>query len=132
MNCSFISSLIKTNIKLFASGLLKEEFSLDNGSGIFLSPKCYLMEDRATGESKRALKGINSKTDIQYEDFVGALYNNSNVMRDQNRLRRHRTQYSMELQTNHKKALNSIYYKMKVSDDFVSCSPHTDQNGEFL
>ena len=90
------------------------------------------MEDKATGESKRALKGINSGTDIQYEDFVDALYNNSNVMRDQNRLRRHRTQYSMELQTNNKKALNSIYYKMKVSDDFVSCSPHTDQNGEFL
>ena len=120
------------NIELFDSGLLKEEFRLDNGAGIFLSPKCYFMEDTISGQVKKALKGINSGTDIRYEHFVNTLYNNSSIMREQNRLRRHRTQYSMELQSNIKKSLNSIYYKMKVSEDFVSCSPHTNQNGEFL
>ena len=120
------------NIELFVSGLLKEEFRLNNGAGVFLSPKCYFMEDTVSGQVKKALKGINSGTDIRYEHFVNTLYNNSSIMREQNRLRRHRTQYSMELQSNIKKSLNSIYYKMKVSEDFVSCSPHTNQNGEFL
>ena len=129
----FIITLIEyLNIELFVSGLLKEEFRLNNGAGVFLSPKCYFMEDTVSGQVKKALKGINSGTDIRYENFVDTLYNNSSIMREQNRLRRHRTQYSMELQSNIKKSLNSIYYKMKVSDDFVSCSPHTNQNGEFL
>ena len=120
------------NIEIFDSGLLKEEFRLDNGAGVFLSPKCYFMEDKISGQVKKALKGINSQTNIRYENFIDTLYNNSSIMREQNRLRRHRTQYSMELQSNIKKSLNSIYYKMKVSDDFISCSPHTNQNGEFL
>jgi len=120
------------NTELCDSGLLKEEFRLDNGAGVFLSPKCYFMEDKISGQVKKALKGINSQTDIRYEHFIDTLYNNSSIMREQNRLRRHRTQYSMELQSNIKKSLNSIYYKMKVSDDFISCSPHTNQNGEFL
>ena len=105
---------------------------MTNGGGVFLSPKCYLMEDKSSGQSKKALKGVHSETTIKYDDFVDVLYNNSTVMREQIRLRRHKDNYAMELQSNTKKSLNSIYYKMKVSEDFVSCSPHKDQNGDFL
>lgn len=90
------------------------------------------MEDRASGQVKKALKGVHSQTDITHENFLDALYNNSNVEREQIRLQRHRTQYSMELKSNIKKSLNSVYFKQKVSDDFLSCSPHTDSNGEYL
>ena len=90
------------------------------------------MEDKVSGQTKKALKGVNSETDIVYEDFVDALYDNTNVLREQTRMRRHRTEYSMEIQTNIKKSLNSVYYKQKVSDDFVTCTPHTNPEGEYL
>ena len=117
---------------MFFLGLLKEEFKLENGSAVFLSPKCYWMEDKASGQLKKAMKGVNANTPITYEDFLDSLYNNSNKLTEQIRLRRHRNNYSMELQSNIKKSLNSVYYKMKVSEDFISCSPHTDKDGNYL
>ena len=105
---------------------------MSNGSAIFLSPKCYLMEDRTTGECKKALKGIHCETLLQYEDFIDVLYNNSTVMRDQTRLRRNLKKYTVQLQREKKRALNSIYYKFKISSDFITCSPHTDEHGHYL
>ena len=90
------------------------------------------MEDEASGKIKTALKGVSAETDINCEHFIDAIYENRNILREQTRLRRHRTQYSMELQRNLKRSVNSVYYKMKVSSDFISCTPHTDSNGEFL
>lgn len=113
-------------------GLLKDEFSISKGSAIFLSPKCYYMEDKTTGECKKALKGIHSQTMLQYDDFIDVLYNNSTVMRDQTRLRRNLKKFTVHLQREKKRALNSVYYKFKISSDFITCSPHTDEHGQYL
>lgn len=113
-------------------GLLKEEFSIQSGSAVFLSPKCYIMEDQTSGATKKALKGIHSQTMIELNDFVDVLYNNSTVMRDQTRFRRNLKKFTVQLQSEKKRALNSIYFKLKVSDDFLTCSPHTDENGKYL
>lgn len=90
------------------------------------------MEDKQSGQVKKALKGVHSQTDIEYDDFVNALYQNKNIQREQIRLQRHPKNYSMELKSNIKKTLNSVYYKMRVSEDFVNCYPHTNEEGKYL
>jgi len=90
------------------------------------------MEDKDSGQVKKALKGIHSGTMIEYDDFVEVLYNNSTVMRDQTRLKRNLKKFTVQLQNEKKKALNSVYFKLKVSDDFITCSPHTDEHGNYL
>ena len=112
--------------------MLKEEFSIDKGRAIFLSPKCYLMHDSTSGQMKKALKGIHSETLIDDQDFIEVLYNNSNIMRDQTRFRRNLKQFTVQMQKQKKRALNSVYFKLRVSDDFLACSPHVDSNGEYL
>ena len=90
------------------------------------------MTDQVSGQVKKALKGVHNETEIAYKDFLDALYNNSKVIRDQTSLRRNLKKFTMQLQKEKKKAINSVYYKFKVSDDFITCSPHTDINGEYL
>ena len=97
-----------------------------------MSPKCYIMEDKESGQVKKALKGIHSETMIEFDDFVDVLYNNSAVMRNQTRLRRNLKKFTVQLQSEKKKALNSVYFKLKVSKDFITCSPHTDEHGNYL
>ena len=90
------------------------------------------MEDKDSGKLKKALKGICSGTNLKYEDFLDVLYHNTKVMREQTRLRRDLKKSTVHMQKEQKRALSSIYYKLKVSDDFLSCSPHTDQNGDYM
>ena len=90
------------------------------------------MENKATGQVKKALKGVHSRTLLEYEDFIDVLYNNSTVMRDQTQLRRNPKKFAIQLQRGKKRALNSVYYKFKISADFINCSPHTDENGQYL
>ena len=111
---------------------MKEEFSIQSGSAVFLSPKCYIMEDQTSGATKKALKGIHSQTMITLDDFLDVLYNNNTVMRDQTRLKRNLKKFTVQLQREKKRALNSVYFKLRVSDDFITCSPHIDENGDFL
>ena len=73
---------------------------------------------------KRALKGINDKTKITREEFLSSLYQNKIIRKDQNRLKRDLKKFKFATVKETKKALNSVYYKMKVSDDFISCAPH--------
>ena len=122
----------KFESNIFFSGLLKEEFSIQRGSAVFLSPKCYIMHDETSGEMKKALKGIHSETMIDVRDFIEVLYNNSNLMRDQTRLRRNLKKFTVQLQREKKRALNSVYFKLRVSDDFLICSPHIDENGQYM
>ena len=75
---------------------------------------------------KRALKGVNHSTVVSKQDFIDALYDNKViVMRRQVRLKRDQKLFKMKLVEEDRRALNAIYYKMKVSDDFISCLPHT-------
>ena len=108
-------------------GLLKSEFSIKSGTAVFLSPKCYLIDsgdhDNPDG-IKRALKGINDETSVTREEFLDSLYQNDVVRKRQIRLKRDLKKFKFSTIAETKKALNSVYYKMKVSDDFLSCSPH--------
>ena len=90
------------------------------------------MEDKSTGKVKKALKGVHSRTLLEYEDFIDVLYNNSTVLRDQTQLRRNPKKFTVQLQRGQKRALNSVYYKFKISPDFITCSPHTDEHGYYL
>ena len=100
---------------------------MKSGTAVFLSPKCYLLDsgdhDSPDGV-KRALKGINDKTKITREEFLSSLYQNKIIRKDQNRLKRDLKKFKFATVKETKKALNSVYYKMKVSDDFISCAPH--------
>ena len=91
-----------------------------------------MMEDQAAGKVKKALKGVHSRTLLEYEDFLDVLYNNSTVMREQTQLRRNPKKFTIQLQRGKKRALNSVYYKFKISPDFITCSPHTDKHGNYL
>ena len=73
---------------------------------------------------KRALKGINDETNITREEFLNSLYQNEVIKKRQIRLKRDLKKLKFSTVAETKKALNSVYYKMKVSDDFLSCSPH--------
>ena len=84
------------------------------------------------GKIKKALKGVHVRTDLDKEDFVNALYNNKAVLRKQIRLRRDPKKYRIRLQEENKKALNALYYKMKVNSNFVTCTPHKDPNNQYL
>ena len=91
-----------------------------------------MMHDASSGQTKKALKGVNPGTLIDVQDFIEVLYNNSNIMRDQTSFRRNSKKFTVQLQKQKKRALNSVYFKLRVSDDFITCSPHVDLNGEFL
>ena len=90
------------------------------------------MQDESSANVKKALKGVHVRTNLSREDFLHVLYHNSVVMRKQVRLRRDPQRYTVRLQEEQKKALNAIYYKMKISDNFISCSPHTDADSNYL
>ena len=81
-------------------------------------------EDDNPDGVKRALKGINDETNITREEFLNSLYQNELVKKRQIRLKRDLKKLKFSTVAETKKALNSVYYKMKVSDDFLSCSPH--------
>ena len=100
---------------------------MTTGSAIFLSPKCYLLDSGNTDNAdgvKRALKGINDKTHISRDEFLSSLYGNTVIKKQQNRLKRDLKKFKFSTVCETKKALNSIYYMMQVSEDFLSCSPH--------
>ena len=121
------SFLVSTHQSKSILGLLKSEFSMTSGSAIFLSPKCYLMhngDDNDEKGTKRALKGVNHSTNVSREDFIDALYENKIAVRRQVRFKRDPKVFKTRLVEEQRRALNPIYYKMKVSDDFVTCAPH--------
>ena len=100
---------------------------MKSGSGIFLSPKCYLMDNGDENDpdgTKRALKGVNHGTNVSRQDFLDALYNNTIAMRRQVRFKRDPKVFKMRLVEEQRRALNSIYYKFKVDDNMVTCTPH--------
>ena len=100
---------------------------MESGSAIFLSPKCYLLDNGNPNDangSKRALKGVHHETVLTRQDFLDSLYENRIIVKRQVRLRRHQKAFKMRLIEEHKKALNSVYYKFKVCDDLITCVPH--------
>ena len=106
---------------------MKSEFEMTSGSAIFLSPKCYLMDNGIPNDPhgvKRALKGISEKTVLDKADFLTALYENQTVIKPQMRMKRDTKSCKIRIVEERKKSLNSIYYKMKLSDDYLSCTPH--------
>ena len=90
------------------------------------------MADEESCIEKKALKGVNIQTQLDIKDFIATLYNNITVNREQIRLRRNLKSYKFELQKLTKRSLNAVFFKMKVSNNFVLCSPHVNANSEYL
>ena len=108
-------------------GLLKTEFAIKSGIALFMSPKCYFMDDedpKSCDGVKKALKGIHNATEVTKEEFLSALHQNKVIMKKQIRLRKDLKKSKFCTIEETKKAVNSVYYKMKVSEDFITCSPH--------
>ena len=111
--------------------MLKQEFKITNGSFVALSNKCYHLYDEDARVVKTALKGISRDNDISHQDFLQVLYQNRLLRRDQVRFQYSKQRDMMTMVSQKKKALNSVYTKMCVGDDFVSVQP-LSLNGSFL
>ena len=74
--------------------------------------------------SSNCIKGIHNETKITREEFLKCLYENKPIDKEQTRLRRDLTKFKFCVVKEQKKALNALYYKMKVSDDFLSVKPY--------
>jgi len=77
---------------------------------------------------KRALKGIHRDSKLEEQDFLGCLYENDQVLRDQYSFRIRNDSKNIDLIKNKKLALNNTYYKMRVHTDRVTCTPLTKEN----
>ena len=100
---------------------------MNSGTAVFLSPKCYLMDNGKPNDPnrvKRALKGINEKTMLNREDFLASLYQNQSIVKPQTRMKRDQKSSKIRIIEENKKSLNSVYYKMRLSEDLLSCRPH--------
>ena len=90
------------------------------------------MSDPECGNVKKALKGVHIQTQLDIKDFINTLYDNATITRQQTRLRRDLKAYKFELLCQTKRSLNPVFFKMRVSDNLIGCSPHVDQNLEYL
>ena len=90
------------------------------------------MADQESRNVKKALKGVHIQTQFDIKDFINTLYNNATINRNQTRLRRDLKAYKFELLCQTKRSLNPVFFKMRVSDNLICCSPHVDQNLEYL
>ena len=100
---------------------------MTSGTMVFLSPKCYIMDNGVPNDPngvKRALKGISEKTVLDKSDFLDVLYQNQEIIKPQMRMKRDRKTCKIRIVQEQKKSLNAVYYKMKLSNDFLSCEPH--------
>ena len=111
--------------------MLKCEFSIRRGSLVALSNKCYHLYDEEQKTFKSALKGISRQSEICHQDFLEVLYKDHLLTRDQVRFQYDKKRDMMTLVSQRKKALNSVYTKMRVMDDHVSVQP-LSKNGSFL
>ena len=111
--------------------MLKCEFRIRNGSFIALSNKCYHLYDEDKQVKKSALKGISKETQISHSDFLEVLYKDRFLTQDQVRFQYNKKRGIMVMVSQRKKALNSVYTKMKVKNDLVSIEP-LSLNGLFL
>lgn len=130
---------LKNNFFDHFLGLLKIEEEIDQGSLVALSPKCYNLtgssmvpindgQSKEVFKVKRALKGIHRDSKLEEQDFLGCLYENDQVLRDQYSFRIRNDSKNIDLIKNKKIALNNTYYKMRVHTDRVTCTPLTKEN----
>ena len=113
-------------------GLWKEEYSITDGSAIFLSPKCYSIKDNTLigpKTTKFATKGIHVNDDaLDFQHFFDSLYSNQLIHLKQANLRMLRKEKQMALIETTKSALNNVFTKLRVSSDNVTISPLTLNN----
>ena len=66
---------------------------------------------------------FQNQIQISHETFIDALFNSTEVIRDQYRLQIRHKESQIDLVKNKKLALNDVYLKFAVSEDKVTCSP---------
>ena len=96
-----------------------------------MSPKCYSLYCRNNNEVKRGLKGVNKLTKIEHQAFEHALYSNDMHTVSQARFSYNRQTAKLNLITQQKNALNTLYTKFRVLDNNVQIEP-LSRDGEFI
>ena len=102
-------------------GLLKREYACSRGKYFGLSPKCYHISDGTN--IKRSNKGTPRAINMAEKEFEAALFGTERIKKQFNQIvtdKKHGTKCTREIT---KKALNSVYLKLKVRDDLISISP---------
>ena len=112
-------------------GLFKNEAVVTDGSFVALSSKCYSLKDNLSNQSKQATKGIQNSDDIHHELFLSSLYENTDVFSNQTRMNYSKKHGTMAIIQQRKRALNNIFTKLDVKDDWVTIEP-LKKNGKFV
>ena len=86
------------------------------------SPKCYFIN--SDSGVKRSCKGTPKYIELSSEDYLRALFQNEIKQAEYNRISADKRYGSAVTRKIKKKALNSVYIKMKVHDDLVQVSSH--------
>ena len=104
-------------------GLFKDEAIVTDGSFVALSSKCYSLKDNLSNQSKKATKGIHNTDEIHHELFLSSLYENKAIFAKQTRMNFNKPHGTMAIIEQRKRALNNIFTKLDVKDDWVTIEP---------
>ena len=112
-------------------GLFKDEAVVTDGSFVALSSKCYSLKDNILNQTKQATKGIRNSKEIRHEHFLSSLYENNEVFSNQTRMNFSKPHGTMAIIQQRKRALNNIFTKLDVTDDWVTIQP-LKKNKKFI
>ena len=91
-----------------------------------MTSKSYLAYDEDEDKQKRSSKGIPHRINLRLEQYRNTLYNGDperhTVTMKSLRLSR---EGKMARYTMQKKGLSDLFYKMRIADDAITCSPLT-------
>ena len=89
------------------------------------------MFNRDNDSTKRAMKGVRNTSEIDHDSYLHTLYSNSTNYASDIRMNFIKKYGTMAILETRKRALNSVFTKMRVLDDSVTILP-LQQNNELL
>ena len=102
-------------------GLLKREYGCSRGKFYGLSPKCYHISDGTS--IKRSNKGTPKHINLSEKEFENALFGFDEVKKTFSQITTNKKLGTNCTKSVTKRALNSVYLKMRVADDLISVTP---------
>ena len=106
------------------------EFQFLKGRFIALGPKTYYSINLESMDVKMGSKGIPHNENLLLEDFLKMLYSNDSHFVTLRSLRLNRNR-EMARTTLEKRGLSNIFFKFRLEDDGITCTPLT-RNNEYL
>jgi hypothetical protein len=111
----------------FLYTLINSIFILLILSNLFLSPKCYIVNNNH--DVKRSHKGTPRHICITTDDYEKALFDDIVKKASYNKIAIERRLGTTTTKSIQKKTVNPIYLKLRVCSDLISTEPHADSNG---